>query len=275
MPSCSLVRLQIEGELAHRIPSALTPAQRIIRPVAPTGVAAIDELLEGGFPVGAITEMVGPECSGRTSLALSFLAGITRANRVCAWIDASDMLQPESAAAMGMDLSRLLWVRCGIAGATAQPRAQHLLPPQKKHPVRSAKPWTRIEQALRVTDLLLQTGGFSAIVLDMASVAPEYISRVELATWFRFRAAAERTQASVVLLTQCSCAKSSGELLLRFDSGRARNDEATVFTGIEHSLKVQRRRFAQTPTNVIPLRKPPQRVSAASWRSQSAWAGAR
>ena len=59
----------------------------------------------------------------------------------------------------------------------------------------SGKPWARIEQALRVTDLLLQAGGFSAIVLDMASIAPEYVSRVPLATWFRYRAAAERTQA--------------------------------------------------------------------------------
>jgi hypothetical protein len=97
----------------------------------------------------------------------------------------------------------------------------------------------------RVTDLLLQAGGFSAIVLDMASIAPEHVSRVPLATWFRYRAAAERTQAVFLLLTQHSCAKSSGELLLRFELGEARDDEKTVFTGIEHRLQVERRRFTQ------------------------------
>src|SRR5579863_10416038 len=65
-------------------------------------------------------------------------------------------------------------------------------------------------------DLLLQAGGFSAIVLDMAGIAPEHAARVPLATWFRYRAAVERTRASLLLLTQHSCAKSSAELLLRF-----------------------------------------------------------
>ena len=138
-----------------------------------------------------------------------------------------------------------------------------------------SKPWARIEQALRVTDLLLQAGGFSAIVLDMASIAPEHASRVPLATWFRYRAAAERTQASFLLLTQHPCAKSSGELLFKFQPGEVRRDETTVFTGIEHRLEVERRRFTQAPANVIPLRKPPQRANAAQCKSQTTWTGAR
>jgi len=138
-----------------------------------------------------------------------------------------------------------------------------------------AKPWTRIEQALRVTDLLLQGGGFSAIVLDMGSIAPEYATRVPLATWFRYRAAAERTQVSVLLLTQCPCAKSSVELLLRFNPGEALRDEATVFTGIGHCVEVVRQRFSQASTNVVPLRKPPQKVTGISWESRTAWARSR
>jgi recombination protein RecA len=345
MPSASLLRAQIEAALADRIPSALTPAPRVIRPVAVTGVAEIDALLEGGLPLGAITEMVGSEFSGRTSVALSFIAQMTQAGKVCAWVDVSNVLHPESAAASGVDLSRLLWVRCGVQAAlhvqlsqpaftlpekylvpppikkglhgggfgphpsnevkglpdavsgllrpeTFAPRCaepQHKERPEKeafesnsqkrparlsRRPALSVKPLSRIDQALRVTDLLLQAGGFSAIVLDMGSIAPEYVSRVPLATWFRYRAAAERTQASIVLLTQHSCAKSSGELLLRFQPGRARCDEATVFTGIEHALEVVRRRFTQAPTNVLPRRKPPQSVNTASWRSRTAWAGA-
>jgi len=81
-----------------------------------------------------------------------------------------------------------------------------------------AKPWGWIELALGAADLLLQGGGFSAVVLDMAGLAPEFVSPIELSTWFRFRAAAERTQSSVLLLMQHACAKSSAELLLHLQS---------------------------------------------------------
>ncbi|HYK37802.1 ATPase domain-containing protein [Alloacidobacterium sp.] len=114
MPSATLLRAQIEAALADRIPSALTPAPRLVRPVSSTGVEETDTLIGSGFPVGAITELVGPESSGRTSLALSFIAQMTKAGKVCAWVDVSNTLHPESAAASGIDLSRLLWVRCGV-----------------------------------------------------------------------------------------------------------------------------------------------------------------
>jgi len=113
MPAASSIRLQIESALATRIPAALSPAPRIVRPVLPTGIASLDEVLRGGLPVGALTELAGPECSGRTSVALKFVAGLTRAGRVCAWIDVSNALDPASAAAAGVDLERLLWVRAG------------------------------------------------------------------------------------------------------------------------------------------------------------------
>jgi recombination protein RecA len=345
MPSAATIRLQIEAALARKIPSALTPMQKVIRPVASTGVAEVDALLEGGLPVGAITEMVGAESSGRTSLALSFLAGTTRTGSVGAWIDVLNTLDPESAASAGVDLSRVLWVRCGASASKARAAAEYrfaipekyfvaaaakkglhgggcgghprgevkgladavggllrpeaiaprcaepqrkvrperetftpvpqLRAPRTKPQAQGGKPWVRIEQALRAADLLLQAGGFSVIVLDMAGITPEHASRVPLATWFRYRAAAERTRASLLLLTQHSCAKSSAELLLRFGHGEARRDERTVFTGIEHHLEVERRRFTQADTNVIPLRKPPQSVNTAQWRSQSTCAGVR
>jgi hypothetical protein len=341
MPSATALRLQVETVLAQRIPSALTPRPKVIRPIASTGVASVDAVLEGGLPVGAITELLGPESSGRSGLALSFVSRVTDTGRVCAWGDVSDALCPESTAEAGVDLARLLWVRCGAIAAKTQNPAEYkfALPdkymiaptakkglhgggcggyprneakglpqaingllrpeaiaprcaepqarvrreretfaaqvstylPQANSHSRPGKPWSRIEQALRVTDLLLQAGGFSAIVLDMASFAPEYVSRVPLATWFRYRAAAERTQASLLLLAQHPCAKSSSELSLRFQPVKLRHDEKTVFTGLEHSLEVKRR-FAQTSTNI---RKPPQGVNTASWHSQPVWAGVR
>jgi RecA/RadA recombinase len=83
-PTSSAIRLQIESALAQKIPSALTPAPKIVRPVAATGIASLDEVLKGGLPVGAVSELVGPECSGRTSVALSFLSRMTQAAKVCA-----------------------------------------------------------------------------------------------------------------------------------------------------------------------------------------------
>jgi len=316
----------------------------MIRPVAATGIAAVDEVLHGGLPIGGITEVVGPECSGCTSLALSFVGRLTQAAKVCAWVDVSNALDPLSAASAGVDLTRLLWVRCGVSPTTTQLQKGHFVlptkymvpPPLKQglhgggrgtHPrnevkglseavseffrsgalaprcaephsrvresregftpeygassaktsstLPSSKPWSHLEQAMRVTDQLLQGGGLSAIVLDMASLAPEYISRIPLATWFRYRAAAERTQSSILLLTQHTCAKSSAELLLRLQPGKPLCEETTVFCGLDYRLEVARQRFAQAPSNVVPIRKPPQNAHVGCWQSKTAWAGRR
>jgi recombination protein RecA len=139
----------------------------------------------------------------------------------------------------------------------------------------AAKPWTRMEQALRTADLLLQAGGFSAIVLDMASLAPEFVSRVPLATWHRYRLAAERTQSSILLLTQHSCAKSSAALLLRLQPSEALCDEETVFSGTKAHVEVVRQRFTEVSGNVVHMRKPPRTVNATSWECRTAWAGHR
>jgi len=111
--SSAALRRQIEAALTDRIPSALTPAPRIIRPITTTGIRSVNEFLEGELPLGAITEIVGPQSSGRTSLCLSFIAHMTQAAKVYAWVDVSNALQPESAAAGGVELSQLLW--CVVA----------------------------------------------------------------------------------------------------------------------------------------------------------------
>jgi recombination protein RecA len=279
MPTASHLRAQIEATLAERIPSALTPMARVAYPVAPTGIPEIDLLLHGGFPVGALSEVVGPECSGRTSLALAFVAGMTQSGKVCAWVDVSDTLHPESAAAMGVHLSRLLWVRCGSSPVTVP------LPAIKRAP--RSKSWARLEQALRVTDLLLQAGGFSCIVLDMGSLNAEYALRVPLATWFRFRAAAERLQSNVLLLTQHACSRNSAGLVLRLEPGSVLAPDSTIFTGLERRAELARQRFPQSPGNVFPMRstagptagrgrrdrKQPQSVQTTQWQGRTLWAG--
>ena len=110
--------------------------------------------------------------------------------------------------------------------------------------------WNPIRSSAQpITDLLLHGGGFSAIVLDMGSIAPSFATCVPLATWFRYRAAAERSQASILLLSQHACAKSSAELVLQMESEDARCDEETVFTGLHHRVLVQRQRFTNHRTS--------------------------
>jgi hypothetical protein len=134
------------------------------------------------------------------------------------------------------------------------------------------KPWFRLDQALRVADLLLQAGGFSAIVLDMGSIAPEHVSRIPLATWFRYRAAAEQSQTSFVLISQHPCAKSSAGVALVLDAANPQNAGPGVFSGLIHHAELLRRRYENEPENVIPIRKPPQRADSVDWRSGTTWA---
>jgi hypothetical protein len=247
MPTAATLRLEIERSLQHRFPSALTPEQRTVCEVAPTGIAEVDVLLDGGLPVGAISEITGAQSSGRTSLALAFLAQRTRDGQVCAWVDVSDALDPESAAASGVALTRLLWVRCRDAGAVVK-----------------GKPWSRLDQAVRATDLLLQAGGFAAIVLDVGDTAPEHASRIPLATWFRFRQAAHRARTCMVVLGQDAYAQSSAAAVLECRQGREAVAGETVLGGLRFEVVRQRQRSPQMRTAG---KKPP----ASAWPARGAW----
>src|SRR6185436_9737731 len=89
---------------------ALAPANDAGLPL-PTGSARLDALLGGGWPRGRIVEVAGSWSSGKTSLLFASMAEVTRRRQLCAWIDARGELYPPSAAALGVDLDRLLVVR--------------------------------------------------------------------------------------------------------------------------------------------------------------------
>jgi RecA/RadA recombinase len=76
------------------------------------GIPELDNLLGGGIPRGGITEITGSATTGRTSVALSLLAQLTRKGGACAWVDVQDALDPETAAAHGICLERCR----GLAG---------------------------------------------------------------------------------------------------------------------------------------------------------------
>jgi len=202
MPSAATLRARIESSLGERLSSTLLLRERARPLTVSTGVAALDALI-GGLPRGALSEIAGQASSGRTGVMLAALAGATRRQEVCALVDASDSFDPASAALAGVDLERLLWVRCSDT-------------PRRKFSAVQAT-LGRLEQVLRVTDLLLQGGGFGMVALDLGDIPPESTRRVPLTSWFRFRRAVEPTATVLLLVEQEPCAKTCASLVVRLE----------------------------------------------------------
>jgi len=176
--------IQLRSELQARFDVPLDIRKKPETGQIPTGISALDQLTEGGIPRGTLTEICGTESSGRTALLIAILGQATRGGECCAFIDASGSFDPASAAEMGVDLERVLWVNCG----------------------------GNAEHALKSTDLLIQGGGFGLIVMDLADTPDKEARRIPLASWFRLRHAAERTGAALVLAERQINARSCSAL---------------------------------------------------------------
>lgn len=114
--SAAGIKREIEAKLASRIPAALSPVPVSTPRLHLTGNTELDGLLDGGFPLGSLCEITGPDCSGRTGIALALLASATLEG-ACAYIYVSDSCSPHSAAAAGVALRNLLWVRFAAQNA--------------------------------------------------------------------------------------------------------------------------------------------------------------
>src|SRR5262249_44939506 len=77
----------------------------------PSGIGTVDALRGGGFRRGELSEVRGPASWGRTGLVSSLLTRTTRGGALAALVDPADRFDPASAAAGGVDLPRLLWLR--------------------------------------------------------------------------------------------------------------------------------------------------------------------
>jgi recombination protein RecA len=199
-PPQRVVYPELPGAFTDVRLAGITPASRLaVRPapeMVSSGIAAMDALT-GGLPRGCLTEICGSASSGRSTLMLSTLAAATRRGEFCAVVDASDALDPQSVEAAGIALDRLLWVRCGENSHSAE---------------------QRLEQLLRVTDLLLESGGFGMIALDLGDLPPQTARRIPLTTWFRFRRAVEHTLTVLLAVERRSIAGSCSSLLIRLGS---------------------------------------------------------
>jgi hypothetical protein len=152
-------------------PFLVHPARPPRGPRAATGVPTLDALLDGGFPAGQISELVGPRTSGRTRVLLGTLAAATGRGALAALVDATDGLDPRSAQALGLPLGRLLWVRGDGRSRTA---------------------W-------HAADILLRGGGFAVVAVDLGDAPPWTLAGTPPAVFVRLQRAVERT-GTVLLL---------------------------------------------------------------------------
>ncbi|MCI0671563.1 MAG: recombinase RecA [Myxococcaceae bacterium] len=159
---------EVLEQLRERI-RKLQAAPRAYLATLRTGVAPFDALLPGrGLPLGSAVELCGEAASGRTSLALRAVAAAHRERRLCAYVDGPGQLYPPAAAAMGVDLERLLIVR----------------PREVKQLV-----WTAVQ--------LARSGAFACVVLDLTQTG----ARLALAEGKKLADAAFRGGSLLLLLT--------------------------------------------------------------------------
>jgi hypothetical protein len=203
-------RARLESAFGERIPSPFTDLDRRVLESIPTGIAPLDALT-GGLPRGAITEISGPPSSGRTSAMVSILIEAIANDEVCALVDGNDAFDPKSASAAGLELQRLLWVRC-----------------------------RKLDQVLKSTDLLLQGGGFGRVVMDLTDLPLSQVQSVSLASWFRFQRTIEKTPTALIVMTPHSVVQSAAALVLRMHMRSA--EWSTILNGLNLNVEVVRSR---------------------------------
>lgn len=195
MSSAAILRASIEAQIPSAFAVYHRPEQRSI----PTGIPQIDSVT-AGVRISTLTEICGSglASSGKTTVMVSLLAQATQ-QHFCALVDANDSFDPSSAQAAGINFSRLLWIRCGKNQSKFKP----------------------LEQAFKTTDMLLQSGGFGLLVVDLSSFPDRLVRKVPLTTWFRFSRVVEKQRTAIVFLSQQPHATSCAGLVLQLKANPA------------------------------------------------------
>jgi hypothetical protein len=189
----SAVRL-LESLLQHKkFGGTLTRAGDEPR-VMGTGLPDLDRRLGGGWPMGAVSEVVGRRSSGRTRVVGATLAAATSQGQVVALVDALDRCDPRSAAAVGVDLMRMLWIR----GAPLT--VERARPAVIDHAIR---------QAVRACDLVIRAGGFAVVVLDLGDVPVRRLQALPAITWLRLAHANEGRETVGLLVADAPLGRSA------------------------------------------------------------------
>lgn len=181
---------------------------------AATGVPDLDAALGGGLRRGHLSEIAGPRSCGRTTVLCHALAAATARGEVTALVDAMDRFDPLSAAAAGVDLSHLLWVR----------EAGDLV------------------RAVKAMNLVLQAGGFGIVALDVADLPPRVVRQVPYTTWIRLARAVEGSQTVALVVGAERTARSAGGVTIALDPASprwaGRSDRSRRLHGVEVAARV-------------------------------------
>ena len=139
--------------------------------VWPTGLGQIDNILDGGLPRSAITELTCPRPSSGSAL-LSF-ALLEQAHELRQWVALVDGMDTFDPSRIGEEpFPRFLWVRCRNA-----------------------------LQALQASDLLLRDGNFAMVILDLRMNPATELRKVSSATWHRFQRLIESNSTALFVIT--------------------------------------------------------------------------
>jgi len=161
--------------------------------VARTGVTALDARLGGGFPRGQISALAGARSSGRASVLLRTIAAATARQELVALVDVLDRFDVESAAAAGVDLGRLLWIRGHVVSNPGHS--------QDRNP-------RALDQSLQAITLVLQAGNFGLVVFDAADAPALALARLPFTTWRRLQRIIEGSQTACLLVGDTPIARS-------------------------------------------------------------------
>jgi hypothetical protein len=206
---------------------------------------------------------------------LAALAAATQRQEVCALVDVTNAFDPQSAAAAKVALDRLLWVRCGHE-RKPQDQEERDFSRANKISLRAGTLASKrkiegpVEQALRVTDLLLQSGGLGMVAIDLSDVPLKMARRIPLTSWFRFQRAVENTPTVLFVIGQVPCAQTCATLLLKLgksvvgpwssvlgerpttnDQGRIIPSHAQLLDGLHVEGELLRYRMERKPSRSV------------------------
>lgn len=216
-----LAAKQLDGTLAR--PGAPSAGAATM----PTGLPALDAALRGGWPRGAVSDLVGGPSSGRTSVLIATLASATARGELAGLVDTFDRFDPVTAAAAGVRLERVLWVRGSPLGAAARP------------PLVARA----VSQAIRALDLIVRAGGFGVAALDLAGAPGRALRDLPPATWMRLAHANEGQSTVCLLVGDLAMGRSARGVSVRLQAARAwigSSPQSRRLAGLDVRARIER-----------------------------------
>jgi recombination protein RecA len=217
LDSPELARAALESLLrARKLDRTLTSSrpEAAPDPGVPFDVQPLDTYLQGGLPAGQLSEVVGPASSGRTTVVWRWMAAATRRGDTVALVDTFDRFDPESAAACGLDLDRLLWIRGQAISKTGGAVDPVWLPGVRTVEGPGTMVERTVDRALKALNLVLQSGVCPVVVIDMADVPQTALRRIPYTTWLRLQRVIEGRDTTCVLVAPEPLARSAGGVTL-------------------------------------------------------------